>query len=68
MAGDFRTSSQKLRIWNELATVFLIAIVMLVVVKQEMSLAWGLGGLLGVIFLLMAAIKIYKNIRNRPVK
>jgi putative membrane protein len=68
MAGDFRTSSQKLRIWNELATIFLIAIVMLVVVKQEMSLAWGLGGLLLVILLLMSAIKIYKNIRNRNIK
>ncbi|HSB92471.1 MAG TPA: CopD family protein [Flavitalea sp.] len=65
MAGDFRISSQKLRIWNEVATILLIAIVMLVVVKQEMSLAWGLGGLVLVIFLLMSAIKIYKNIRSR---
>ena len=68
MSGDFRLSSQKLRIWNEVATILLIAIVMLVVVKQEMSLAWGLGGLVLVIFLLMSAIKIYKNIRNRKVK
>ena len=68
MSGDFRLSSQKLRIWNEVATILLIAIVMLVVVKQEMSLAWGLGGLLLVIFLLMSAIKIYKNIRNSKVK
>ena len=68
MSGDFRISSQKLRIWNEVATILLIAIVMLVVVKQEMSLAWGLGGLLLVIFLLMSAIKIYKNIRDRKVK
>ena len=29
MAGDFRISSQKLRIWNEVATILLIAIVML---------------------------------------
>ena len=68
MAGDFTISSQKLRIWNEVATVLLIAIVMLVVVKQEMSLAWGLGGLLLVIFLLMSAIRIYKNIRNTNIK
>src|SRR5687768_7508744 len=33
-AGDFRYSSRQLRIWNELATVFLMAIVMLAVVKQ----------------------------------
>jgi len=65
MAGDFRISSQKLRIWNEVATILLVAIVMLVVVKQEISLAWGLGGLVLFILLLMSAIKIYKNIRNK---
>jgi putative membrane protein len=30
MRGVFRYSSQQLRIWNEVATVFLVAIVMLV--------------------------------------
>src|SRR6185295_4708941 len=32
--GIFRYSSAQLRIWNEVATIFLIAIVMLAVVKQ----------------------------------
>ena len=41
MAGKFKYSSMQLRIWNELATIFLIAIVMLVVVKQGMSLFVG---------------------------
>jgi len=68
MAGDFRLSSQKLRIWNEVATILLVAIVMLVVVKQEISLAWGLGGLVLFILLLMSAIKIYKNIRDKKSK
>ena len=68
MAGDFRISSQKLRIWNEVATVLLIAIVFLVVVKEKMSLVWGLGGLVLVMLLLVSAIKIYKNIRNRNIK
>ncbi len=35
--GSFKYTSQKLRIWNEVSTVFLIAIVMLAVVKQSMS-------------------------------
>ena len=65
MAGDFRLSSQKLRIWNEVATILLVAIVMLVVVKQEISLAWGLGGLALFILLLMSAVKIYKNVRSK---
>src|SRR6185437_8622996 len=34
MRGIFRFNSQKLRVWNELATVFLFAIVFLASVKQ----------------------------------
>jgi putative membrane protein len=62
--GIFKYSSQQLRIWNEIATIFLIAIIMLVVVKQEISLLWGLLGLVGFIVLLMSAIKIYKQLRK----
>lgn len=62
--GNFRYSSQQLRIWNEVATIFLVSIVMLVVVKQEMSFAWGIVGLLLLAVILMSAIKIYKNIRK----
>src|SRR3984885_1820039 len=46
MKGVFRWSSQQLRIWNEVATVFLVAIVMLATVKDSMSWARGLIGLL----------------------
>ncbi len=65
MRGLFTVSSQKLRVWNEVATVFLVAIVMLVVVKQNMSWAWGLAGLLLFVILLMSAIKIYKRMRAK---
>ena len=64
MKGDFRYSSQQLRIWNEIATIFLVAIVMLVVVKQNMSWAWGLAGLFGFVILLMSAVRIYKRMRK----
>ncbi|HEY0750559.1 MAG TPA: CopD family protein, partial [Chitinophagaceae bacterium] len=64
MAGIFRYSSQKLRIWNEVATIFLVAIVMLASVKQSMSFLWGLLGLVAFIILLMSAIRIYKNLRT----
>ncbi|MEI2749637.1 MAG: CopD family protein [Ferruginibacter sp.] len=64
MKGIFRYSSQQLRIWNEVATVFLIAIVMLVTVKQEISIVWGLMGLLILILALMSAIRIYKLLRK----
>ena len=63
--GEFKFTSGQLRMWNEVATIFLIAIVMLAVVKQGMSLVWGLLGLVFFILLLMSAIRIYKLIRNR---
>ncbi len=64
MSGVFKYSSQRLRIWNEVATVFLISIVMLAVVKQSISLVWGVLGLVLFIALLMSAIRIYKLVRN----
>ena len=63
--GIFKYSSQQLRIWNEVATIFLVAIVMLVVVKQNMSLVWGVGGMILFVIILMSAIKIYKLLREK---
>ncbi|MCU0386870.1 MAG: hypothetical protein MUE38_12625 [Flavihumibacter sp.] len=53
-----------MRIWNEVATIFLFAIVFLVTVKQSMSLVWGIGGLICLVVILMLAIRIYKKIRQ----
>ncbi|MFL5740500.1 MAG: CopD family protein [Flavisolibacter sp.] len=62
--GIFRYTSQQLRIWNEVATVLLIAIVMLATVKQSLSWVWGFIGLIGLMIVLMSAIKIYKILRK----
>jgi putative membrane protein len=64
-AGIFNYSSQKLRVWNEVATVFLVPIVMLATVKSTLSWLWGLTGLIGFVIVLMSAIKIYKAIRMK---
>lgn len=64
MRGVFKYSSQQLRVWNEVATIFLVAIVMLATVKQSLSFLWGLIGLIGFVVILMSAIKIYKGIRK----
>lgn len=58
-------SSIRLRIFNEIATLFLVAIVFLIVLKNQVSWLWGVVGfvLLGVI--LMIAVKIYKKIREK---
>lgn len=63
--GVFKYTSQQLRIWNEIATIFLVAIVMLAVVKQTLSFLWALGGLVLFIILLMSAVKIYKIVRSK---
>ena len=61
----FRHTSNQLRMWNEVATVFLIAIVMLASGKEAMSVVWGIAGLVCLILLLFSAIRIYKLLRNR---
>jgi protoporphyrinogen IX oxidase len=66
--GIFKYTSQQLRIWNEVATIILVAVVMLATVKQSMSMVWGLVGLAGFIIILMSAIKIYKQVRNRQTR
>jgi putative membrane protein len=65
LKGIFKYSSQKLRIWNEVATIFLVIIVMLAVVQQALSWLWGLLGLILFIVLLMSAIRIYKLFRTK---
>jgi putative membrane protein len=58
-------SSFKLRIFNEIATVILFAIVFLVVLKNAISWVWGVVGILMFGILLMLAIRAYKKIRER---
>jgi putative membrane protein len=65
MSGIFTWNSQHLRILNEVATVFLVAIVMLAVVKQGLSVVWSLIGLILFIIVLMSAIRIYKIVRAK---
>ena len=66
--GIIPMSSTQLRVYNEGATIFLIAIVFLVVMKNLLSMIWALVGLFIVMAVLMFAIKLYRNKRlsNRP--
>lgn len=63
--GIFRYTSSQLRIWNEVATIFLVSIVMLAVVKQAFSWLYGLAGLALFVLLLMSGIRIYKTLRKK---
>ncbi|MDE3126007.1 MAG: CopD family protein [Bacteroidota bacterium] len=64
LRGIYRYSSQQLRVWNEVATLFLFAIVFLATVKQSISLFWGFISLLALLLVLITAIKIYKILRK----
>ncbi|MEK6616672.1 MAG: CopD family protein [Bacteroidota bacterium] len=58
-------SSFKLRMWNEVATIFLVAIAFIVVMKDTLSFVWAVAGLLlfsGTIFL---AIRMYRKSREK---
>jgi protoporphyrinogen IX oxidase len=63
--GIFRFSSQKLRVWNEVATLLLFAIIFIATVKQTTSWVFGLAGLASLAIVLMLGINIYKKIRTK---
>lgn len=65
MQGIYKHSSMQLRIWNEVATIFLVVIVFLVSVKDSMSWIYGLIGLIVFVVALMSAIRVYKIIRSK---
>lgn len=58
-------SSGKFRLFNELGTMFMVAIVSLAVFKSSMSALWGLLAWIGFGIVLMIAVKLYKRSRQR---
>jgi protoporphyrinogen IX oxidase len=61
--GEIRYTSTQMRIINEVATLFLVGIVFLVVLKQTLSLLWGVLGLVLLGVSLMLGIRLYKRLR-----
>lgn len=61
----FPWTSFRLRIWNEVATVLLFAIVFLVVPKQNTGWIWATLGLIVFAIALFAAVAIYKASREK---
>jgi putative membrane protein len=58
-------STFKLRIFNEISTIILFAVVFLVTVKSAISWVWGVVGILLFGVLIMLGIKLYKRIREK---
>ena len=61
--GIFKWTSTQLRIWNEVATIFLFAIVFLAVLKNGISWIYGIIGLVIFTLIIMSAVKIYRYYR-----
>jgi putative membrane protein len=62
--GIFNWKSNGLRIWNEVATLALVAIVFLVVMKDSFNWIKGTIGFFAVAIGLMMGIKLYKRLRK----
>ena len=55
----------KLRIFNEVSTILLFAIVFLVTVKSAINWIWGVVGIILFGVLMMLGIKLYKTLREK---
>ncbi|MDH4200627.1 MAG: CopD family protein, partial [Spirochaetia bacterium] len=65
--NELNMSSQMLRIYNELPTLFLFSIVFLVVLQNTMSLVFAFAGVFALGALLMLGITVYKKFRKGEV-
>ena len=63
--GQIRTTEIKLRIWNEVATLILFAIIFIAVLKNSISWVYATFSLVGLAVLLMISIKIYKKYKGK---
>jgi putative membrane protein len=63
--NQYKLTSFQLRLWRELATIFMIAIVFVVILKNAINWIYGLIGIMGVAMAIMIAVKLYKNYRKR---
>lgn len=62
---EYKQTGQQLRFWNEVATLFLFAIVFIIVLKSAMDMVWALVGFIGLSVVLYLAIIAYKKIRTK---
>lgn len=58
-------STLQLRLWNEVATIILFAVVFLVVLKNTINWIWGVAGIVLISIILMMMVKVYKKMRTK---
>ena len=60
IAGKIKFSDKILRIWNEVATLLLVSIVFLAVLKSQISWFYAMLYFIAIALVLLGLIKIYK--------
>ena len=63
--GIYKWTSIQLRIWNEVATILLFAIVFLAVLKSAVNWIFGVIGIILFSLIIMSAVKVYKYYREK---
>lgn len=67
-AGVYKLNSFKLRLWRELATILMVAIVFTVILRNAVNWVYGLVGIMGLAMVIMMGVKFYKKIREKDNK
>ncbi|MDT0606084.1 CopD family protein [Croceitalea rosinachiae] len=62
---EVKYTSSFMRVWNEVATIILFAVIFLVVLKSAFNWIYGFIGIIVLGVLLMLGIKLYKRIRAK---
>ncbi len=62
---EVKYTSRFMRIWNEVATLILFAVVFLVVLKNALNWIYGVVGIVLLGILLMLGIRLYKRIQDK---
>jgi putative membrane protein len=63
-ASEFILTGGQLRLFNEIATILLVAVVFLVIAKNTFDMLMGMGGFIIFAIVIMAAVTIVKKIRS----
>lgn len=58
-------SAFKMRLWNEVSTIFLVAIIFIVVLKDTLNWLYGIAGLVILSVLLILAVRLYRKLRAK---
>lgn len=66
--GIYKMNSFKLRLWRELATILMVAIVFTVILRNAVNWVYGLIGIMGLAMVIMMGVKFYKKIREKNSK